>query len=288
MTLTLFFSIEIEEIQQSNIIEVETSSASPSTNRKGRTFLCPTCGQILSHAGLRRHLRYIHINKRDFACAECGYTCSTKQILRNHVIAKHSKEYPYTCDVCEAGFIIKQRLEHHKKNQHENQHPPRRTSNRQRKTLNTDEKTNTAKKYTKTCTVCLKVLVNSENYRNHMEKHAGIFKGYVCDVCGSVLSSKPGLHAHKKIHTGKKDFVCSVCDRLFMKKYTLDLHMLTHTKEKPHQCSYCGKTFAQISTLSIHMYQHTEKPYKCDVCSKSFSRRNVFNKHRCPKVCSMQ
>ena len=206
-------------------------------------------------------------------CSQCPFTCGAFQTLKNHIIARHTKKYPHVCDICGAGFVIKKRLEVHKKSKHEG---GGQLNQQIRNSCGYVKKTSD-----QACPVCSKVIVCPVNFKKHMEKHYGIFKGFVCEVCGAILESRQGLKLHRMMHTGEKNFLCTFCGQKFRKKYTLELHMRIHTDEKPHECKYCGKSFRQSSTLAVHMYTHTEKPFKCGTCGRKYSRKNLLRKHNC-------
>ncbi|WAR17457.1 ZN808-like protein [Mya arenaria] len=46
----------------------------------------------------------------------------------------------------------------------------------------------------------------------------------MCNICGSVQSSRDHLKRHMKIHTGEKPFKCEYCDIRFSRKDHLNSH----------------------------------------------------------------
>ena len=293
LILKNFCSLRIQ-CEPDEINRVNTKTMKKVTSQGHIKYVCPICNQEMTYSGLRRHLQYIHSNKRDFSCSECSFTSGTIQTLKFHIIARNTKKYPHVCDICGAGFIVGKRLEVHKKTKHEGfrwtckicdktflqQHglKAHQTFIHSDNDANTNVKT---KVEGHTCTVCSKVFVSKTNLKIHMDKHSGAHSGFVCEICGAVLSSKQVLIWHQLTHTGEKNYVCDVCGNKYTKKNYLDQHLLVHTKEKPHECEFCKKRFTQRSSLVIHKYQHTQKPYMCESCGKTFTRRNLFQKHHC-------
>lgn len=51
---------------------------------------------------------------------------------------------------------------------------------------------------------------------------------FICEVCGTICTSKIKLNKHRKTH-GESQFQCNQCLRWFTKRYHLINHMITHT-----------------------------------------------------------
>jgi hypothetical protein len=48
-----------------------------------------------------------------FTCETCGKVCKSRDTLRNHRIAMHTKDYPYRCHICGNGFVLPCQLKQH-------------------------------------------------------------------------------------------------------------------------------------------------------------------------------
>jgi len=103
----------------------------------------------------------------------------------------------------------------------------------------------------------------------------------LCDICGSILSTRSNLEAHKRIHTGEKPFVCNVCGYASVRKSDLKKHMRTHSGIKPYLCQICGRSFTQNSHLKVHMRRHSvEKEFNCSTCEETFSSFELLERHQ--------
>ncbi|OXA47441.1 Zinc finger protein 26 [Folsomia candida] len=75
--------------------------------------LCPRT--FFSGADLRRHVQFVHENRRNHPCTFCHQRFSTSSDMRRHVAARHpaNSEKIHSCDKCEFMTHMKQYLVQH-------------------------------------------------------------------------------------------------------------------------------------------------------------------------------
>ena len=78
-----------------------------------KEFHCDKCEKsYTSHTSLAQHIDVIHLDKRPFACNECGKLFGRRTSLKIHVLI-HTKELPFRCEYCFEGYKEKQILKRH-------------------------------------------------------------------------------------------------------------------------------------------------------------------------------
>ncbi|KAF7235061.1 Zinc finger protein with KRAB and SCAN domains 7 [Varanus komodoensis] len=127
--------------------------------------------------------------------------------------------------------------------------------------------------------LCAKVLTSKPSLRTHQRLHT-VEKPCKCLECGKSFRWSSELWSHQRVHTGEKPYQCSECGKCFREKKNLKGHHRIHTGEKPYKCAECGKSFRCSSELWSHQRVHTgEKPYQCSECGKSFTEKKNFRMH---------
>ena len=64
---------------------------------------CDLCDRIVKTTELKRHMKVIHENKRDYKCDTCGKTYPRSTNLKHHINEKHLNIVKYTCTYCGKG-----------------------------------------------------------------------------------------------------------------------------------------------------------------------------------------
>ena len=54
-----------------------------------------------------------HINHPLYQCTQCSKGFYRKEHLKDHIISKHSKQYPFSCEHCSKGFVHAKDLHRH-------------------------------------------------------------------------------------------------------------------------------------------------------------------------------
>lgn len=251
------------------------------------TIKCSQCDKLFyDKYSLKEHISQYHENRR-FICDICNHAAPTKAVLRVHIVAKHTKMYPFKCELCGEGYAKKCSLDIHRRSVHEGAHYVCEICKKMFKYeagLRSHLKFHDPD-YSKTgftCQVCSKVILNARDFNRHVKAHQGLREEQMCDVCGKSFTK---LTVHMQSHTGLKTHICEVCGKTFARNQALKSHMLTHIGEKPHKCEVCGKGHNTKSALKVHMRKHTgEKPYKCDVCLAEFITGSRLTQHKCKPI----
>lgn len=85
---------------KSNLIRHRSSQHS----EQRKMYQCNLCNiQLTTHAGLKTHIRCLHMNLREYKCEYCGKGFNQKKTLAFHLI-RHTNERPYVCEKCGNGF----------------------------------------------------------------------------------------------------------------------------------------------------------------------------------------
>ena len=86
------------------------------------THECQVCGQkYKSPECLKRHMIHVHAHDREklltFQCSHCEQKFKTKSKLQSHM-SYVTGEVPFSCRICNAGYVYKNGLKNHFKNHH--------------------------------------------------------------------------------------------------------------------------------------------------------------------------
>ena len=213
---------------------------------------CTVCGR--SSKNLREHMK-IHGDKKHF-CDICG-----KRFLKTHELklhlTTHSKEKPYTCELCGKGVAcmkthLKTCLEHRAESE---------------------------KNFI--CAHCGKDFFLEASLKRHeFWEHLSLNR-FECDVCHKKFRSKCFLQMHRRrIHFPEERIRCSICSASFARKYDLKCHVESDHLGNLFKCSVCNLEFKTRVSLNRHELLHKfGKRYECQVCGKKFGSTNHLKRH---------
>ena len=83
-----------------------------------KEFQCNQCGKAYtSKRSLEQHIDVIHLGKKSFVCNICNQSFGRTTTLRVHMLS-HTKELPFRCEYCSAGYKEKRNLKKHMMKSH--------------------------------------------------------------------------------------------------------------------------------------------------------------------------
>lgn len=187
-------------------------------------------------------------------CKICHQACTSRQLLKTHVMRFHPQEKPFECDICTSTFKSTFMLAQHK--------------------LKHNRPDSTQ------CDECGKYFRSQLHLQRHI-KNFHLKSTYTCHICNQQFENYTQMRFqyHVRQH-GEKRFSCSFCTKAFHQKIHLINHERTHTKEQPFRCQLCGKAYRQQTACQEHMLTHQDPtPFKCNHCPKAFSQRSTLRMH---------
>lgn len=98
---------------------------------------------------------------------------------------------------------------------------------------------------------------------------------FICDKCGSTLSSRTSFNVHMRYNHSIATMFCDLCPQSFFRKGLLIQHIeRDHLKLRPFECQLCDyKSFGK-NGLQLHMFQHSLKT-ECKICHKLVAKISV-------------
>lgn len=109
--------------RQCELKEIVTDTQEVKPLEKEKNFLCTQCGQAFNRKyTLKIHVLAVHEKKKDFKCQYCPASFTVELVKKNHE-KKHLGTSTVTCDLCGFTFSSKQILRKHIRGVHENHRP---------------------------------------------------------------------------------------------------------------------------------------------------------------------
>ncbi|XP_054919118.1 uncharacterized protein [Dermacentor andersoni] len=262
-------------------------------------FACTHCSKrFYFERHLQQHLVMSHRSKlteeqvaglgliHNFQCEECGFTSYSERTIRRHVYS-HTGTYPFTCEICNRGFVFRFELTAHHARRHLHQKLHCHLCSRIFFIKERFEKHLSAhqENWGFTCPVCGQLFETQGYLENHQLRHSGKTP-YECTDCGKRFSAPQGLTFHKQQHHHAKrprhvgnsrmdhwPLGCDICGIRFKYLSSQQAHMAFHhpsTEGESLQCSYCQRKLGSKLALSQHLRKHTNEKYKCKHCERCF------------------
>lgn len=172
-----------------------------SLDTKQVRFACDVCGNMYKNKASAMNHLLTHTAKKNVHCAQCDFSCYTKQQLGVHQ-TKHDKRFK--CEICNKRFAQKSQLDVHVNAVHYNQRPY-------------------------VCALCQKSFKTKGSHDAHMIVHTDT-RNYQCPHCEKKCRKRYDLTLHIRTHTGEKPFKCSVCGRGFVQMCDTRKHEMLHFK----------------------------------------------------------
>eukprot|EP01084_Bolivina_argentea_P179006 309345_1 len=223
--------------KQSKKIKIENNY----TNK----YHCNYCKQSFkSNELLRGHLILRHSKERKHICSLCPVASQNKNSLVNHMVI-HERNGKYKCELCfslfrcNTSFVVESKLTEHINKYHKK---------------NTQNSTNTKKRKS-----IFRKRKKIENIVQPLETHDDCLSNgcYYCVHC--------------------KDSNISFENDISLREHLETIHGSTY----PFICFECPQSFTSELCLNNHMKQHgTNGNYKCDLCKISFDNQDVLANHK--------
>ena len=185
---------------------------------RGLKVNCPVCGEPSYGVRSIKHLKDEHSDHEDLAKLVCDIRLKldAKEVTRRRNKKQEYKESEPESFVCQCGRIF------YSKSGYQTHAEYRCTQNPNRKQLYY-------------CNICGSGMRSKEVYDRHVLQHQQNKPNYVCDLCGKMYATRPGLlqHSRRDHNIAKvkpiKYKECTACGKTFYDAYKLKKHMTTHT-----------------------------------------------------------
>uniref|UniRef100_A0A1A8QB91 Zinc finger protein 407 n=5 Tax=Nothobranchius rachovii TaxID=451742 RepID=A0A1A8QB91_9TELE len=177
-------------------------------------------------------------------CGYCGVVVSSATNLRVHVQRKHSKEYGYSCTLCNYNCVTKGDMDRHsltKKHLKRAQESSRKSSDTGTSSQEPTSTPNTVPLVSETLQKADVIVVQEYNVeeRTRSETHQQRSKDdsvNACSLCDFVAQSIPSLHLHvKRKHTKDFEYVCLACGYYSVTNREMHRHASTEKHKQRSQ-----------------------------------------------------
>jgi len=280
-----FEKTDSEDINEEKKL-VKGKSPKMAIHRKLKIFECQYCGFVTdcSAAKLRKHVKEVHEEIKQYHCTECGIKVSRKYHLIRHIKAVHHKEKFWQCEDCDYKTNNQVCFKKHKQNKHEG-------GGDCDILYSVDSLQNLPKGLTEAdlkC-VCTWCVFKSNKYsvvKKHIEIHHERKKHYPCKECVFVGQSVDDYaeHYHTFHKTDSYPHACTDCSFKCTNKHDLKQHYSdTHSKQRLYVCKMCDHKSNDVNNMKRHIntvHSNSRKVYRCENCNYETDQRMEILSHR--------
>jgi len=278
---------DLEDISD-NKVKVNKSARgknSKASARKVKIFECHYCGFVTDHgaAALKKHVKEVHEEIKQYHCTECGIKVSRKYHLIRHIKAVHHKEKFWQCEDCDYKTNNQVCFKKHKLNKHEGggdcdtQYSVEALQSLPRGLTEADLKC--------VCTWCVFKSNKYSVVKKHIEIHHERKKHYPCKECVFVGQSVDDYaeHYHTFHKTDSYPHACTDCSFKCTNKHDLKQHYSdTHSKQRLYVCKMCDHKSNDVNNMKRHIntVHSSRKNFKCENCDFETDQKMEFLGHK--------
>ncbi|XP_041962860.1 zinc finger protein 502-like [Alosa sapidissima] len=265
-------------------------------NKEDKPFKCTCKESFRTFSELTSHRRQV-CPERQFLCKDCGVTCRSPALLRNHRLAVHSArtdvEDPgdaakfHRCAKCNAGFTNESELLQHQENHAGSEHcnggpSPKRPRGRPPKTdsaaaggVEKQQVKRKKKDEAATADGGKEEAKQAKPRKKKAEAEEGITEAGDETETGAV-----GTEASTPA-TAKADSGGARRGRPPKSAPSVKAEEKKPVLRKAHPCGECEESFARPEQLQAHVTRvHTAGRHACPTCGKSFGRESNLKAHQ--------
>eukprot|EP00092_Neocalanus_flemingeri_P015216 GFUD01016439.1.p1 GENE.GFUD01016439.1~~GFUD01016439.1.p1 ORF type:complete len:543 (+),score=126.92 GFUD01016439.1:40-1668(+) len=277
---------DLEEISD-NRVKVSKSHKVKSIKaaRKLKMFECHYCGFITDSgaATLRKHVKEVHEEIKQYHCTECGIKVSRKYHLIRHIKAVHHKEKFWQCEDCDYKTNNQVCFKKHKQNKHEGGGDC--DSKYSVESLQCLPGGLTEADLKCVCTWCVFKSNKYSVVKKHIEIHHERKKHYPCKECVFVGQNVDDYaeHYHTFHKTDSYPHACTDCSFKCTNKHDLKQHYSdTHSKQRLYVCKMCDHKSNDVNNMKRHIntVHSSRKSFKCENCNYETDQKMEFLGHK--------